>query len=226
MRLNQFVIEQVERILQPTLSESGIKKFIISRFNHLIQKMNVDQSHAQENIFEELEKVQQILLKLGWIESPKLKIRPTFAEHSILRKEIKKWKNELPEDKVVHNGIVCTGSGKYLDWIDAHCQPEERGFIKNNLDLLLRHVEIQRDHCLTRFEPAIDENQRWCEKQDIAILFSHHARRSQDLRFLNAAFKLNDWDYQRFFVLSYPALSSHFLLAFAEQEFAAQELLQ
>jgi len=63
------------------------------------------------------------------------------------------------------------------------------------------------------------------EKIAMAIFFSCYARRHEDLRFLNAAFKLNEWlasDYKK---MKGTALRLYFLKALAEQEISAKELL-
>jgi hypothetical protein len=73
---------------------------------------------------------------------------------------------------------------------------EGEGFRKDEviraLEGLLRHVEVRRKACLSlrRAENPMD---RWYEVHDTAILFARTALRLGDLRYLNAAMKLNDW---------------------------------
>ena len=59
----------------------------------------------------------------------------------------------------------------------------------------------------------------------MAILFSREARRSGDLRMLNAALKLNDWAFPTHRRLPPSPRLARFLLSLAEQERAVRELL-
>jgi hypothetical protein len=64
-------------------------------------------------------------------------------------------------------------------------------------ELLLRHVEIRRRGGLPVAGLAWSAGEAWIERHAVAVFFSRQARRSGDLRLLNAALKLNDWAFRR-----------------------------
>lgn len=96
--------------------------------------------------------------------------------------------------------------------------------IRPLLDALLRHVEIRRKRSL---QLSADQrpSQRWFEVHDSAILLARSARTYMDLRYLNAALKLNDWAlpvHRR----SVPAdLLARYLLAVSEVRLAVEKML-
>ncbi len=117
------------------------------------------------------------------------------------------------------------GLASALDWMDAHGSADQKAFAALWLEKLLRHVEVRRKSCLPVLTASVFADQLWLERHAIAALFCRVARRHHDLRFLNAAFKLNDWAFTDPQSKSSPALLSAFLQALEEQETAARELL-
>ena len=96
--------------------------------------------------------------------------------------------------------------------------------IRSLLDVLLRHVELRRKGSL-RLRTSQRASQRWFELHDSAILLARSARIYTDLRYLNAALKLNDWAlpvHRR----SVPVdLLARYLLAVSEVQLAVEALL-
>ena len=68
-----------------------------------------------------------------------------------------------------------------------------KAVVQDNLERLLRHVEVKRKEALVAKQDTPDSDTLWLERHAVALLFCHQASRSHDLRFLNAAMKLNDW---------------------------------
>jgi hypothetical protein len=102
---------------------------------------------------------------------------------------------------------------------------------------LFEMVEVKYDrceslldlHCVFDFlvaqQDKPDQDTLWLERHAVAVLFCHQAQCSHDLRFLNAALKLNDWAfpyYQK--PVSKQRLASY-VQALNAQEQAIQELL-
>jgi hypothetical protein len=54
-------------------------------------------------------------------------------------------------------------------------------------------VETRRQDSLQQFSPALDKAVGWNERHAVTRLFLQITRERGDLRFLNAALKLNDW---------------------------------
>lgn len=109
--------------------------------------------------------------------------------------EAQRWLAGLPERKALVKGRLAAGSGVMLDALaEAGIAPDE---VTANLERLLKHVEVKRQAALSLLTTDAPPLQIWREKQAVAWAFSRHARRSGDLRYLNAALKLNDWSYRR-----------------------------
>jgi hypothetical protein len=86
-------------------------------------------------------------------------------------------------------------------------------------------VEVKRQNALRKFSPILPTEAQWLERCDVSILFSRIARRRGDLRFLNAAFKMNEWYLKELRSLNMDTVQVRLLLALAEQELSAGELL-
>lgn len=95
------------------------------------------------------------------------------------------------------------------------------------MEKTLRHVEVKRRQCFVTSEsPRLTHTQLWNKRHEIAILFCRYARLHNDLRYLNAAFKLNDWAFKRYQHSRPSEAKTMYLAALQEQELAAQELLK
>lgn len=127
------------------------------------------------------------------------------------------------EDMNVENyfarGVLRPGCGRYLDAL-SRSGTQADAFLES----LLRHVEVRRQNALGKFSQELPEETQWLERCDISILFSRFARRRRDLRFLNTAFKMNEWYLKETRGMS-DAVQARLLLALAEQERSAGELL-
>ena len=93
------------------------------------------------------------------------------------------------------------------------------------MENLLRHVEVKRRQALRKFSPILSIEAQCLERCDVSILFSRFARRRGDLRFLNAALKMNEWYLKEVRSLNMDMVQVRLLLALAEQELSARELL-
>ena len=123
------------------------------------------------------------------------------------------------------DGKLVPGSGRMLDWLAEHGDTAAKALVNDNLERLLRHVEVKRKDALVAQQDKLDVDALWLERHAVAVLFCHQAIRSHDLRFLNAALKLNDWEfpyYQK--PVSGQRLTSY-VQALTVQEQAVQELL-
>ncbi len=91
------------------------------------------------------------------------------------------------------------------------------------LEHLLRHIEVRRRGCFQqRFWQREDS---WSMRHRAALLLSEYALRVKDLRFLNAALKLNDWAFPRYRRGSSRKNLPLYLAALHSQECAVRELL-
>jgi len=135
------------------------------------------------------------------------------------------WIACLERERVVTRGGLAAGTGRWLDRISAESSGRWREFLRNNIELLLRHVEVKRSMSLQPVVPGSTRENAWLERHDVAILFCRHTRRSNDLRMLNAALKLNDWAFAARHRFRSQKVLARYLLALAEQERTIQEVL-
>ena len=138
--------------------------------------------------------------------------------------EFNRWRENLNEGRVAGPQGLAPGTGLMLLSLLENPR-HEAGFLESELERLLRRVEVKRQKALDSAEEH-DRQAAWLERHAVAILFSRVARHTQDLRFLNAALKLNDWAYPAHRGLrSGPGLS-RYLWSLAEQETSWKELLE
>ncbi len=116
-------------------------------------------------------------------------------------------------------GVLRPGCARFLDFVSS-TGPQANALMER----LLRHVEVKRQKALRKFAPELSAEAQWLERCDVSVLFSHYARRRHDLRFLNAAFKMNEW-YLKESRGESDAVQARLLLALTEQEICAGELL-
>ena len=214
---DQKFFNHIYHKLDKHLSAEEIKAFLISSFNKLSAQKIVSKEIRQNFSAFHFE-----LFNLGWLDD-----RPDNAgEFHYTTLEIsaaKKWYDLLESGSVIVQGIVVPGAGKNLDILDTQSGAYN---LKVNLEKLLKHVESRREESLNRFTKNLTKLQVLGEKIDISILFSHYARRHLDLRFLNAAFKLNEWLFPKCRLPGISQRFSNYLLALVEQEKNAMELLK
>ena len=115
--------------------------------------------------------------------------------------------------------------GNYLDILD-HSNKDHLAFVKAAMESLLKHVEIKRKKFLKAFSHNLSIREMFLEGLAISVLFSRYAYRHKDLRFLNTAFKINDWAFPKLKRENNSKSLSLFLLALTEQEKSAQELFK
>jgi hypothetical protein len=135
------------------------------------------------------------------------------------------WLSNLPDGKVLANGKIVPGSGRMLDWLAVHGDAAAKALVNDNLERLLRHVEIKRKEALIPNQETPDIETLWLERYAVVVLFCHQAQRSHDLRFLNAALKLNDWAFPYYQKPVSELRLASYVQALTVQEQAVKELL-
>jgi len=125
------------------------------------------------------------------------------------------WIEELENDRIarwkgVHAGTSAVVLAMYMDSRDS---------MDKWLETLLRHVEVRRRQALGRLPDGKPEGQL-LERSQTAYLFSRVAVDRADMRYLNAALKLNDWSFQDVRRRSSCSETDWYLLALAGVEAA------
>ena len=139
----------------------------------------------------------------------------------------KSWLSSVGPQALVVRSVVRKDAGRMLDLLDCDTPHTSLQRISRHFETLLRHVEVKRVQCLSQFAPAVDDRvEQVLQYLDVAIVFSRHARRARDIRFLNAALKLNDWAIYGDVSQTGPVVDARLLLSLAEQEFTYSEFEQ
>lgn len=107
------------------------------------------------------------------------------------------WLQTTSSRNVLERGVLLAGSADHLRvLLNAQLDRDKRGWLDDQLERLLRHVETRRQESLQTFSPALDKAAAWNERHAVTRLFLQITRFRSDLRFLNAALKLNDWAFK------------------------------
>lgn len=199
-----------------SVNANEVREYVMEHYARLTRS-----GMAGEALDQELTRLEQLLLQLGWIKSG---ARREISEEI---REKGDWQgyNWLAEDACFSKDGLEPGCGQFLDWMEASTEQENGQLVSDNLENLLRHVEVKREKSLRKFTREITDGQKILERCDISILFSRTARRRHDLRFLNAALKMNEWFMRELKHASNDVCMSRLLIALAEGEISARELL-
>ena len=137
--------------------------------------------------------------------------------------KIQAWVDHLEGERILHKGIAAAGSA-YMLWKMLLSEQRNDAFLEQNLEVILRHVEVKRKHALLRYSGELTCAQIWRERCGYALVFSRYAMIRQDWRFLNAALKLNEWLWKEFHSPFSTRAVLPLLASLVEQEYAFQEL--
>ena len=118
----------------------------------------------------------------------------------------------LIDRAIIEDLAVASRQGKPLEDLD-----------RAMLEGLLRHIEVRRRGGL-HFIGHTPNHKRWPAVALISSLFSRVARAEGDLRYLNAALKLNDWSYRHFNRTREVHAGLGYLCALLDAEWALLEL--
>lgn len=173
----------------------------------------------------DIEQIGANLLELGWMKKRFIFDSPPNHASARVGNNLDDGVKNLQKESIISRGIVKAGWWRYLDDIDRNRQEDRRGMVAEHMEKLLRHVEVRRERSLQNFDPVLSGEAIWFERLAICILFSRHARRSCDLRFLNTSLKMNDWYYARYKNRRLDAEKVRYILSLSEQECCAAELL-
>ena len=198
---------------------------LIRRLSDFHTRCTHGKENADPKIAAEVARARRLAVEAGVISSEDEATSSAEHEPAVTAEEIRQWVESVPDGRVVTSRRLVAGTGRWLDVIQHVAADQYADFLEANVEALLRHVEIRRTRCLQPLSGDASAEAGWLEKHDVAILFARWARRRRDLRMLNAAMKLNDWAFPSHCRLPFGARSVRCLLALAEQEAAAKELL-
>jgi len=177
--------------------------------------------NADAKLQKEMDDLKALLRQMGWLEGDETDL----AEAHQSPRPDESWRALLDQERIFDTQGWQAGSAGKLLCLLEESDPLVQQAIHRTMEALLRHVEVKRQKSLQKFQPPLTRPQQRLERHAISILFSRYARQKGDLRFLNAALKMNEW-----FAKQDPRKTSMLekacrLRALAEQELSARELL-
>lgn len=206
--------------LEGSLSASSIKDFVLKKYDRLI-----NEPLKGGGVDRELIELKTNMACLGWngLEEPVQSEKKKNDEDE--RSNVYKWFNNLKNNRIIDQGIIANDAGANLDWLDEKNE-DLNGFTSMALESILRIVEVKRKKILKAFSRELTGDEEDREGLRISILLSRTSRRHDDLRYLNAALKLNNWYYPIFRSVTSGRTLLFYLLALTEQEKSAAEILR
>ncbi len=202
-KIISWILEWLAGLFERETVPQTMRTYIESNYAQL-----AGQKKPDNLVGEDLISIEMILAELGWISSSR----------NVRNKEEIRFDAEL--EWFGKEGLT-PGAGLALDQLDSQKYKETTAV----LEKILRHVEVKRENSLSKFTQPLSHSQIWLERCDISILFSRTARRHSDLRYLNAALKMNEWYLRKIGKTRSQHIKARFLLALAEQELSVKELL-
>jgi hypothetical protein len=207
-----------ENYLQPRKINIFIQKESSALFRQIEEKsMEVFSDADKEKIF----RICRRLPKLEFV-LPVPDLQDSFPA-SISPEELTGWREKLEDGYVIHKSILKFQSAEMLFGM-LESPSTESVFLAENMERLLRHVEVKREKALCQYSEPLSITKSWEERCTFVVLFCCYANQKKDWRFLNAALKLTGWlwkDFHRPFS-NFSTLA--LLNALIEQEFTLREM--
>ena len=212
--------------IDPTVPVGDIQAFLTTRLRQFRAQgaSNGNRSGGLLQASEDLAEAWDLAVRAGLLPSSEPHLASDARAPGMFT-DLERWIDSIPDGKVITGQRLVAGTGRWLAEIEALGVECHKEFLDWSLEALLRSVEIRRQRCLQPLFPDTGVDALWLEKHDVAVLFALTARRRCDLRFLNAAFKLNDGAFRVHRRLAWGPRLARYLLALSHQELAALELL-
>ena len=215
-RLTGRLLEKLAALFSHETSREDIEGYVCGQYRRFQKK-----GHLSPACLADLAELSGLMNDLGWLEGEKDKVGKKEGD---TRVDIR-WMEQFKNKKIFSRGALLPGSGKALDLLDESDRGKDKTLVADTMEKLLRHVEVKREKSLNKFAEEIGERQVWLERLDVSLLFSRAARRHRDLRFLNTSLKMNEWYLRQIKPSALDEVNARLLLALAEQEKSAGELL-
>jgi len=219
MKIKPFILSFFTRVFKGYLSDSEIKDFVLVKYRDLI----FDQQQYS-GFVRELFQTGMNLAYLGWINVKDLFPIEKKTEDRDESSSAYRWFKDLKNNRIIEKGIIAKGSGVYLDWFDENNEDLD-GYKAAAIESILKIVEVKRKKTLEAFPRELAHDEKVQEGLRISILLSRASRRHKDLRYLNAALKLNDWYFSICRKIHSKRTLVYYLLALTEQERSIAEML-
>ncbi len=213
-RLLERLLAIAKRVVDDTIPEEELYAYIKHSLLRLEQHLQQGTlSVGEPHVWEILQSTDQ-LREVGAASLPEIQAGETSPS-------VKKQQADHGTDQTAlsHGKILVETVNSLLTAVD---QGELiSASAENETEILLRHVEIHRKAGLD-FIPTLSLHEKWRATASLSLLFTRVARLRDDVRFLNAALKLNDWAYMHY--RKRGEISLDYLCALMEAEVALGEM--
>jgi hypothetical protein len=199
-------------------------------YQHFLQRNATQLGHALTEPVDQAAWAAEVSLALDNLRKTSFHIdAPSFerVDPSLelpAREQAHNWFEEHSASGLVSKGTVERFTAAHLLTLIQEEGGPELNYIGSFLEALLRHVELRRKNCL-QLRGRHGPSDRWFEVHDTAILLSRWAGRSSDIRYLNAAMKLNDWALVVHRRSVPPNLLARYMLSISEVQHAFEVLI-
>lgn len=159
----------------------------------------------------------------AYLEKHKSKIGTLPVARDFSPAEILDWNEAVRKDKKKIWQEMGAFQREMILFLDGHGTRVQKEKVCEIMELLLRQVEVRRKKSFFLNDmKQNDMDQIWQQRHETSILFCEFAARHDDLRYLNASFKMNDWAFHHYRRSGKHRSWSMFLLALDIQERTAR----
>ena len=215
-----LVFEKVINHFDFYLDSEEIRFFLISQISNF-GKLQIEDEEMRQVIL----KIHENLSAFAWVEADQIMEKSLAANQGEV-KRVQHFQSWNPNDEnIVSHGVVKAGCCSVIEQMIFHGTKKEQQIADDQMERLLKHVEVRRKNALKLFDPELSKEEIWLERHAVSALFSIYARKVGDLRFLNASMKMNDWYFRRYENKPLDQEKAQYLLSLTEQERSATELI-
>jgi hypothetical protein len=218
-------LEWGSTFLDDAVPAATLQQFIADSLVYLMQVYRRDSSDWPDRMRSEFSQSLSNAAELGYGIQGQVPNERAWITFLPIQELVLRRFQELFEQSLLQDGFIQPDTGEVMTAMlllePDVVEPETRSWMER----LLRHVEVRRKDSLPT-HPTHSDQDRQLIRHDIALCFVTAARRWDDVRFLNAALKLNDWSYRSYRGRAIMPSLSRYLLALTECELALREVLE
>ena len=218
-KLTTPLVNAAVEYLDKSISQERIRKFLQASLTAGHKYYSQSPDHKLLAHLQEFEQAYALGREIRLANLPTA-LRTNQENQAIQEIDPAKWIEALPKGRMVSaKGLTASSGSNLLILLGDDLGYEQ--LIGDNMERLLRHVEVKREQAL-QLDPPAPPKDTWMEKHAVSVAFSRWSRRHGDMRYLNAALKLNDWALPSHARSAFSPVLVRFLLALAEAEFTLE----
>jgi hypothetical protein len=218
MRIFISVLDKVIDCLEFHLSPRQVVDFVTNYLSE-INLENIKHDEVQRQLALAIMNVK----KLEWEIPSQVDLLVEKLPKEIHERDFPDLNNHGWDKLVFSKGIMNAGGARFLETLYLEKDSGKHPFFQDQMEKLLRHIEVRKSGALTKFEPKLSEVERWNERLSVSIFFSRYARMEKDLRFINCALKMNDWYFPHYNSARGDPTKIKYILSLTEQELSLKE---